>query len=436
VDFDYATLEVRFRELAYLNKGLAIKLTDERSGKEELFKYDGGIAQFVTMLNEGEQVLHTPPIYIDRTVEVLAGEETRAIRVEVAMQYTNSDQERFHCYTNNTRNPMGGTHLSGLRTALTRSLGAYGEKQDLFKNIKPIGDDYRKGLTVVISIQHPEPQFNAQTKEKLNNVEVEGIVAGAVSEHLTRYLEENPKEAKKIMTKVIFEAQAREEEAKARKALKERKGLLSNGGLPGKLYDCSTRERDESELFLVEGDSAGGSAESGRDRSFQAILPLRGKPLNVEKARTENLLKNEEISNLISAIGIDIGIDMGSEEREEVMKKLRYGKVIIMSVDAREHVFVREGGRVRMTTIGAFIDSALARHAPGQDRLKDIDLGEVLCFGLNDQEVRFRPIKAVIRHPLEEPLYEVKTSYGRSVRVTASHSVFVEHEGKVTEARR
>ncbi len=321
--FDYDTLESRFRELSFLNKGLAIKLTDEKTGREELFKADGGIAEFVAYINRDEDLLHAKPLYIDETVD--------DVRVEVAMQYTRSEVERCQCYTNNTVNPMGGTHLSGFRDALTRTLKAYGTKEELFKNVTPIGEDFRKGLTVIISVQVPEPQFNSQTKERLNNLEVEGIVSGIVASHLAQYLEENPKEANLIMKKVILEAEAREAAAKAKKALRERKGLLSGGGLPGKLMDCTTRDRDESELFLVEGDSAGGSAESGRDRMYQAILPLRGKPLNVEKARLENLLGNNEIVSLIAATGMDIGISMDTEEKEEALKKLRYGKIIILT---------------------------------------------------------------------------------------------------------
>jgi DNA gyrase subunit B len=253
------------------------------------------------------------------------------IRVEVAMQYTTSEAERVFCYTNNGTNPMGGTHLTGFRDALTRTMKAYGKKQDLFKNADPIGEDFRKGLTAIISVQHPDPQFNSQTKERLNNLEVEGIVSSVVSEVLARYLEENPKEANKIMKKVALEAEAREAAQKAKGLLKARKGLLNGGGLPGKLYDCNGKDRDRSELFLVEGDSAGGSAVEGRSSDFQAILPLRGKPLNVEKARMDNLLKNEEIMNLISAVGIDIGIGITAEEQEETLKKVRYGKIIIMT---------------------------------------------------------------------------------------------------------
>ncbi len=315
VTFDYDTLEDRLRELSFLNKGLTLSLHDERTGKEEVFKADGGLAEFVKYINRMEEVIH-PPIHIEKTVDEVA--------VEVSMQYTRGEEERNRCYTNNAFNSIGGTHLSGFRTALTRTLNTYGSKEELFKNVSPIGDDFREGLTVVISVQVPEPQFDSQEKKRLNNLEVEGIVAGVVSEHLGKFLEENPKVATIIIKKVALAAEAREAASKAKKALKDRKSILSGGGLPGKLFDCTSRERDQSELFLVEGDSAGGSAEGGRDRTYQAILPLRGKPLNVEKARLENLLNNAEITNLISAIGVDIG-------NTEETTKLRYGKIIILT---------------------------------------------------------------------------------------------------------
>ncbi len=314
--FDYDTLEARLRELAFLNKGLAIKLTDERTGKEEKFKYDGGIAEFVEYLNRSEDAIHKP-IYMEKVVDT--------VRVEVAVQYTTADEERVRCYANNAYNSAGGTHLSGFRAALTRTLNAYGSKENLFKNdLQPIGEDFREGLTAVVSVQVPEPQLEAQTKVRLNNPEVEGIVASVVNEFLAQYLEENPAPAHKIMKKVILAAEAREAAAKAKKALKDRKGILNSGGLPGKLMDCTSRDRDESELFLVEGDSAGGSAESGRDRMYQAILPLRGKPLNVEKARPEKVLGNEEICSIISAVGVDIG------NSDDVTRR-RYGKIIMLT---------------------------------------------------------------------------------------------------------
>ncbi len=314
--FDYDTLESRLRELAFLNKGLAIKLTDARSGKEETFHYAGGVGEFVEYLNRAEDTLHKP-IYMDRTID--------DVRVELAFQYTTGDEERVRCYANNAYNHAGGTHLSGFRSALTRVLNTYGSKEGHFKNdLQPIGEDFREGLTAVVSVAVPEPQFESQTKIRLNNPEVEGIVTSVVHEELSKYLEENPKDATKIMKKVVLAAEAREAAAKAKKALKDRKSILSSGGLPGKLMDCTTRDRDESELFLVEGQSAGGSAENGRNRYFQAILPLRGKVLNVEKARLDKVLSNEELCNLISAVGIDIG-------NVEDITGHRYGKVIILT---------------------------------------------------------------------------------------------------------
>jgi DNA gyrase subunit B len=313
--FDFDTLEMHLRELAYLNKGLRIKLTDERIGKEETFYAEGGVAEFVEYLNRTEETVHKV-IYIDRPIE--------DIKVEVALQYTTGDEERVRCYANNAYNPGGGTHMSGFRSALTRVLNNYGTKENLFKNVTPTGEDFREGITAVVSVALPEPQFESQTKIRLNNPEVDGYVTSVVYDALTKYMEENPKEAQKIMKKVVLAAEAREAAAKAKKALKDRKSILSGGGLPGKLMDCTTRDRDESELFLVEGGSAGGSADNGRNRHTQAILPLRGKVLNVEKARVEKVLNNEEICNLISAIGIDIG-------NTEDLEKLRYGKIIILT---------------------------------------------------------------------------------------------------------
>jgi DNA gyrase subunit B len=313
--FDFDKLEDRLRELAFLNKGLAITLLDERTSKKETYHYEGGIAEFVVYMNRNDEAIH-PVIYADKTID--------NVRVEVAMQYTTGEEERSRAYANNAFNPGGGTHLSGFRAAVTRALNAYGNKQELFKNVTPIGEDFREGLTAIVSVQVPDPQFESQTKIRLNNPEVEGLVTSVLHEHLTTFLEETPKEAKRILNKVILAAEAREAATKAKKALKDRKNILSGGGLPGKLMDCTTRDRDESELFLVEGQSAGGSAESGRDRFYQAILPLRGKVLNVEKARVEKLLGNEEIANLIAAIGVDIG-------NVEDVSKVRYGKVIILT---------------------------------------------------------------------------------------------------------
>jgi DNA gyrase subunit B len=315
-NFDYDTLESRLRELAFLNKGAAFKLVDERAGKEELFKYDGGIREFVEYLNRSEEPLH----------KAIAIEDDRDdIHVEVAFQYNGGEEERIHSYVNNVHTPVGGTHLSGFRGALTRTINHYGSREGIIKeSLSPIGDDFREGLTALISVRVPHPQFESQTKIRLNNPEVEGIVASVVNEHLSRFLEENPAQAKKIVQKILLTAEAREAAAKAKKQLKDRKTILSGNGLPGKLMDCTSKNRDECELFLVEGDSAGGSADGGRERLFQAVLPLRGKILNVEKARLEKMLDNAEICNIISAVGTDIGSDEDSEKRN-------YDKIIILT---------------------------------------------------------------------------------------------------------
>jgi DNA gyrase subunit B len=326
LSFDYDTLAGRFRELAYLNAGLAISLTDERTGRADQFRFEGGIAEYVVALNAGETPEHEPPVYIKREVEHVGSDgKTLTITVEVAFQYTAGEEKIERCFTNGAFNPIGGTHLSGFRAGITRAINAYGKKEGVFKEgLELRGEDFREGLTAVLSIAHPDPLFESQTKVKLNNPEVEGIVSSVVYEALTDYLEKNPKDATRICKKIALSAEARIAAKKARDALIDRKKILGGGGLPGKLYDCSTREREKSELFLVEGDSAGGSAESGRNREFQAILPLKGKVLNVEKARLEKLLKNNEISALIAATGVDI-------ENVEDIGKVRYGKIIILT---------------------------------------------------------------------------------------------------------
>ncbi|MBN9519319.1 DNA gyrase subunit B [bacterium] len=323
--FEYDTLAERLREMAYLNKGLAIAIADERTGKSELFQFEGGIAEYVVALNAGETPVHAP-VYIQREVEYAANDGKKlSVGVEVAFQYTQGEEKIERCFTNGAYNPMGGTHLSGFRAGVTRAVNAYGKKANVFKDgVELKGEDFREGLTAVVSLAHPDPLFESQTKVKLNNPEAEGIVSGVIYESLSDYLEKNPKEATLICKKIVLAAEARIAARKAREALKDRKNLLSGGGLPGKLFDCTTRDRDKSELFLVEGDSAGGSAEGGRDRMFQAVLPLRGKVLNVEKARLEKLLKNNEIAALISAVGVDI-------LNVEDVSKVRYGKIIILT---------------------------------------------------------------------------------------------------------
>ncbi len=315
--FVYDMLADRFRQIAYLNRGLNISIVDEREGRSDVFYTEAGIADYVAYLNRDEKVVHNPPIYARKDVD--------GVLVEVSLQYTISESQIEECFANNAYNRDGGTHLTGFRSGLTRAVTKYGKDNNIFKEgIELRGDDFREGLTAVISIAHPDPIFESQIKVRLNNPEVDGIVSSVVYEFLTDYLEKNPKEGTLICKRVILSAEARIAAKKARENIKIRSGILNGGGLPGKLMDCTTRERDKSELFLVEGDSAGGSAESGRDRMYQAVLPLRGKVLNVERAKLEKLLKNEEITNLISAIGIDIGNDTD-------IAKVRYGKIVILT---------------------------------------------------------------------------------------------------------
>ncbi len=314
--FDYNTLHRRLQELAFLNKGVKIAFSDLRSGQSEVFCYERGLLQFIEHLNRASEVLHTDIIYIAR--------ESEGVGVEVALQYTGEYTENEHSYVNNINTVMGGTHLSGFRTALTRTLGNYGKKNALFKDLVPSGEDFREGLTAIVSVRVPEPKFESQTKVKLNNGEVEGIVNSLVGEHLNNYLEQNPRTAKIIVQKAVIAAEAREAARKAKALLRERKGALSGGGLPGKLRDCTSKDVEKCELYLVEGDSAGGSAEGGRLREYQAILPLRGKIINAYKSREDKVLANEEVRSMISAIGSGIGEDTD-------LTKRRYGKIVIMT---------------------------------------------------------------------------------------------------------
>jgi DNA gyrase subunit B len=313
--FDYNILHRRLQELAFLNRGTRITLKDSRTGDGETFQYERGIVQFVEHLNRASEPFGDV-IYVNRDVE--------GIGVEVALQYTNEYTENVHTYVNNINTVDGGTHLSGFRTALTRTLNAYGKKNNLFKDLVPTGDDFREGLTAVVSVRVPEPKFESQTKVKLNNIEVEGLVNSAVGDYLASYLEENPKAAKLIVQKATLAAEAREAARKAKALLRERKGALSGGRLPGKLRDCTSRDVARCELYLVEGDSAGGSAEGGRLREYQAILPLRGKIINAYKSRDDKVLANEEVRSMISAIGSGIG-------EEADLAKRRYNKIVIMT---------------------------------------------------------------------------------------------------------
>jgi len=317
LDFDFDALAQRFREAAYLNKGLEIHFRDERSDCEVTFYFEGGIVTFARQFNRKRNVLHTMPIYISRMVNSTA--------IEVALQYTDGFTESTFSFANCINTSDGGSHLTGFRTALTRVLNDYARKSKLLKDNEANlgGEDVREGLTAIISVKLTDPQFEGQTKRRLGNAEVKSQVESAVYEGLSHYLEEHPGEAKRIVEKCLNTARAREAARKARD-LVMKKGLFDSATLPGKLADCSTRDPRERELYLVEGDSAGGSAKQGRDRHFQAILPLRGKILNVEKARPDKILAHEEIRALITALGAGNGTEFD-------ISKLRYHKVIIMT---------------------------------------------------------------------------------------------------------
>ncbi|MFA5637774.1 MAG: DNA topoisomerase (ATP-hydrolyzing) subunit B [Anaerovoracaceae bacterium] len=319
VDYDFYTLEHRLREMAFLNRGVKITLEDKREDrkKKEVFHYEGGIREFVKHQNQNKQVIHNDIIYF----EVSKNE----MEVEIAMQYTDRYNELILCYANNINTTEGGTHLIGFKSALTRVFNDYARKNKFLKdNDDPLtGEDVREGLTAIVSVKLLSPQFEGQTKSKLGNSEIRGFVETNTNEHLTAFLEENPQQARIILDKCLRAARAREAARKARE-LTRRKGVLDDNSLPGKLADCQERDPARSEIFLVEGDSAGGSAKQGRDRARQAILPLRGKILNVEKARLDKILNSEEIKNMITAFGCGIGSDFDLE-------KLRYHKIIIMT---------------------------------------------------------------------------------------------------------
>jgi len=316
-EFDFDVLQSRLRELAFLNKGLEINLHDERSAQSHTYKYDGGIISFVEYLNRNREALHAPPIFMEGTRD--------EIQVEIALQYSDGYTENIYSFANNIHTHEGGTHESGFKSALTRVLNEYARKTGAIRDndANLTGDDVREGLTAIISVKIPEPQFEGQTKTKLGNSEVRGVVESLFSEKFAEFLDENPSVARKIIEKALQAARAREAARKARE-LTRRKNALEVSSLPGKLADCSSRDSSISEVYIVEGDSAGGSAKQGRDRHFQAVLPLRGKILNVEKARLDKILSNEEIRAIITALGTGIGDDFD-------ISKARYHKIIIMT---------------------------------------------------------------------------------------------------------
>ena len=339
-EFDFTTLSTRLRETAFLNAGLKITLTDEREDPPATIEhqYDGGISEFVKQLNERRHPLHNDVVHIRGMREIEAGE----IHVELAMQWSDAYNESIHCYTNIIRNRDGGTHLSGLRSALTGTLNRYAKNRNLLKKVDKLsGDDVREGIAAVISVKHPDPSFSSQTKDRLVSNEVQGIVESVVNEKLAEHFEENPSVAKIVIDKAVLASKAREAARKARD-LTRRKGVLEGGGLPGKLADCQSRKPEECEIYVVEGDSAGGSAKTGRDRRTQAILPLRGKILNVERQlrNQAKVYQNNEIQTMIKAFGAGVGNPPEQAEGEEELpdsdtyfnvEKLRYGKIIIMT---------------------------------------------------------------------------------------------------------
>lgn len=314
--YNFDTLYKRLQELAFLNSGVHIKFHDERNGEGGDFKYERGLVEFVEHLNRASDTLHSDVIR-------LVGDKD-GTQYEIALQYSTEFTENVQSYVNNIHTIEGGTHVSGFRSALTRTLNNYGKKENLFKGVTPGGDDFREGITAVISVRVPHPQFEGQTKTKLGNSEVDGIISAGVGEQLNKYFEENPRVAQTIVRKGLLAAEAREAARKAKDLLRKRKDALGGGGLPGKLRDCISKNRDECELYLVEGDSAGGSAEGGRMREYQAILPLRGKIINAYKSREAKVLENQEVQSMIQAIGTGIGTDQD-------LTKRRYDKVVIMT---------------------------------------------------------------------------------------------------------
>ena len=333
--YSYDTLSNRLRELAFLNRGINIQIKDERNGKDHEFEYAGGIVEFVTSMNKNKEPLHPKPIYIHK--------EKEGMEIEIALQWNDGYNENILTYVNNINTHEGGTHLIGLKTGLTRVGNDYARKKGLLKNDSEtlLGDDMREGLTAVISVKISEPQFEGQTKMKLGNSEVKGIVESILNEDLSAFFEENPGAGKKILEKACIASQAREAARKARE-LTRRKGALDGWSLPGKLADCSERDAAKCELYIVEGDSAGGSAKQGRSRQFQAILPLRGKILNVQKARLDKIFGNEEIRNIITAVGTGVGA------QDFDITKLRYHKIVIMT-DADE-----DGSHIRTLLLTFF----------------------------------------------------------------------------------
>ena len=411
IDFSYDILSQRLRELAFLNKGLKIKLIDERLEKEATFEFDGGIVSFVEYLNKNKNPLHNKVIYFEKTQD--------DVILEGALQYNDGYAETIFSFANNINTVEGGTHLSGFKSALTRAINQYAKGKNLIKGdeIGISGEDVREGLTAVISVKVPNPQFEGQTKTKLGNSEVEGLVASASLDALSAYFEENPSVANKIIDKVIIASRAREAARKARE-LTRRKGALEGAGLPGKLADCSERDAALCELYIVEGDSAGGSAKQGRDRRFQAILPIKGKILNVEKARLDKILSNEEIRTIITALGTGVGDEFD-------ITKLRYHKLILMadadSLTGSQPIMLYDTQKRNLifTTIGDFVETCAT---PSRY--------QALSFNTGSGNLEWRTVHNVIKHPRRTEIYKIKTQNGYELEITSCHSVYVWQDGE------
>ncbi len=407
INFNFDTISSRLRELAFLNKGIKIELTDERNDKKIEFKYDGGIIEFVKYINQNKKVIGNV-IYIQK--------EKDKTNVEIALQYNDTFNEEVFSFVNNINTHEGGTHYSGFCTALTRAVNDYIKKNKV-TTTKLSGEDTREGLVSIISLKVQEPQFEGQTKTKLGNSEIKGIVDSVLYDSLVSYFEENPVITKEIIGKALVAAEAREAARKARE-LTRRKSVLESGSLPGKLADCSERDPEKCELFLVEGDSAAGTGISARDRRYQAILPLKGKILNVEKARLDKIFKNQEISNIITAMGAGIGEELN-------INKIRYHKIIILtdadSVTADTPLLLfNKNNELEFNYIGDFVDNCLNPN--------DYNISS---FSINPGEHKIKKISNVVKHPLKTSLYKIKTYLGYNVTVTPSHSVFVYSKGKI-----
>jgi DNA gyrase subunit B len=382
-EFEFEQVDTRLKETAFLNAGLKIVITDNRSEDQHvsIHHYEGGLSEYVSQLNSGRDILHSEVIQITGEKEIEKGPVT----VDLALQWSNAFSESIRCYTNIIRNKDGGTHMSGLRTALTSCLNSYAKKRNLLKGEALSGDDVREGLAAIVSVKHPDPSFSSQTKDKLVSSEVTGIVQTVVYEKLGEFFEENPSVAKTIIEKALLASKARKAAQKARE-LTRRKGVLEGGGLPGKLADCQSRDPSECEVYLVEGDSAGGSAKTGRDRRIQAILPLRGKILNVER-QMHNLVKvfqNQEIQTMIRALGAGVGNNPEDEGSFDT-SKLRYSKIIIMTDADIDGAHIRT---LMLTFLWRFMRPAIMEgHVYiAQPPLFQLSKGRVSRYAFSDEE--------------------------------------------------